>query len=244
MRASSSTNQEMPTGADTYSSAMSDANNYMGWILDAIAPAVKAPVLEIGVGHGSYTEQLRTRGEYVGVDIDQASVDLAKRLYPELRFHVADITQSEFVDDVGAESVNSVVCLNVIEHIPDDRLAVANLARVLKSGGNLAIVVPALNLLFNDLDRLAGHLRRYRTQEVRQLLVAAGLTPVRVNYFNPIGGLGWLANRLVRHQSLNDAAVNGQIRAFDRWVVPASRAVDPITRGFFGQSVIAIGRKP
>jgi hypothetical protein len=74
-------------------------------------------------------------------------------------------------------------------------------------------------------------------------LTAAGLEVVRCDYFNSIGGLGWLANRALRHGSLNDSAVNSQISLFDRWLVPLSRWADPATRKLFGQSVIAIGQK-
>jgi SAM-dependent methyltransferase len=234
----------VPTGADTYSSAMSDARNYISWMLESFDEVIQPPTLEIGVGHGSYAEVLQQRGEYVGVDIDAASVEAARRRFPALTFHPADITQQSFVDAVGEERFSSIVCLNVLEHVGDHSTAVANLARVLRPGGHLAIVVPALSLLMNDLDRLAGHLRRYRSAEVRDLLRDAGLDVLRADYFNPIGGLGWLANRLVTHKSLNDDAVNSQIRLFDRWATPVSRAVDPLTRRFFGQSVLAIGRKP
>jgi hypothetical protein len=75
-------------------------------------------------------------------------------------------------------------------------------------------------------------------------MVQAGLEPVRADYFNPLGGFGWWANRFVRHRSLNDTAVNSQITLFDRWLVPISRGLDPVTRALFGQSVLAIGRKP
>lgn len=244
MNNSQSTLRDVLTGAETYSSAMSDAKNYINWIVGEFDAVLAPPILEIGVGHGSYAEILRSYGDYVGVDIDAWSVELARRRFTESRFHAADITQSAFVDLVGEGQMGCVVCLNVLEHIDDHQSAVTNLGRVLRPGGHLAIIVPALPILTNDLDRLAGHLRRYRTDEVEQLVRIAGLATVRRSYFNPVGGLGWLANRLVRHTSLNDAAVNGQIRLFDKWAVPVSRAIDPFTRTFFGQSVLMIARKP
>lgn len=235
---------DLLTGSETYSSAMSDAKNYMRWLIGEFKSVLAPPILEIGVGHGSYAEVLHPLGEYIGVDIDETSVAQARDRFPNLKFHVADITQNDFVDQIGAGRVGSIVCLNVLEHIDDHQAAMNNLGRVLRPGGILAIIVPALSVLTNDLDRLAGHLRRYKTSEVRDLAVKAGLEPIRIDYFNPVGGVGWMANRLVSHGSLNDAAVNGQIRLFDRWAIPVSRAVDPLTRRFFGQSVIAIVRKP
>lgn len=234
----------LPSGDATYSSAMADATRYMNWILESFAAYLQAPVLEIGVGHGSYAAELRTLGMYHGVDIDEDSVRTARQRFPDLSFAVADITSKNFVEQFSSLGIQSVVCLNVLEHIDADNLALDNLARILVSGGHALIVVPALPLLFNDLDRLAGHCRRYYRQEMRRKLKAAGLRPVRVDYFNPVGGVGWLVNRLKHHRSLNDTAVNAQITFFDRYLVPISRACDPLTRAVFGQSVIAVGRKP
>lgn len=240
---SSEASAAMPTGSETYSSAMADATNYISWLLGAFGENLRAPILEIGVGHGSYAHLLRERGPYMGVDIDDDSVSLARQRFPDLRFEQADITTSEFVERFSSEGIRTVVCLNVVEHIPDHQTAVSNLARILAPGGRLLLIVPALPALFNDLDRLAGHLRRYRRRDVRGLLTAAGLHAERVDYFNPVGGAGWWVNRLMTHRSLNDTAVNAQIALFDKWAIPLSRSVDPLTRRFFGQSVIAIGCK-
>lgn len=233
-----------PSGDETYSSAMADAKNYMAWLIEAFGPYIAAPVLEVGVGHGSYAEMLRGLGPYVGVDYDRRSVEAARQRFPDLAFHEADITADAFLETFNGRQFRSVVCLNVLEHVPNDSQAVANLGKALAPGGHLLIIVPALNALYNDLDRLAGHLRRYRREEVRALMEAAGLEVVRADYFNPVGGLGWWANRLKRHGSLNDTAVNSQITLFDRVFVPVSKAMDPATRKIFGQSVIAIGKRP
>jgi SAM-dependent methyltransferase len=223
---------------------MADARNYMAWILTAFGAYLSGPVLEIGVGHGSYASELRAHGRYMGVDVDIKSVADASERFPDLDFAVADITSPGFAETVARNGFRSIVCLNVLEHIDDHLQAVKNLARALVREGHLLVIVPALPELYNDLDRLAGHHRRYRRNEVRDLMVQAGLVPVRADYFNPVGGLGWWANRLLRYGSLNDTAVNSQISLFDRWLVPISRGLDPVTRTFFGQSVLAIGRKP
>lgn len=232
-----------PRGAETYSSAMADAKNYIAWILASFSDYLAAPVLEIGVGHGSYASVLRGYGDYIGIDIDPASVEEGRQQFPGLDLRVSDITRPEFVALANERKVRTIVCLNVIEHIEDDRKAVTNLARALQPGGHLLVIVPALELLFNDLDRMAGHHRRYTRAQMRSRLADAGLEIVRCDYFNSIGGLGWLANRALRHGSLNDKAVNSQILLFDKWLVPLSRLADPATRKVFGQSVIAVGRK-
>src|SRR5882757_3976386 len=89
------------SGAETYSSAMADARNYMAWILDAFGPYLSGPVLEIGVGHGSYASELRAHGPYMGVDVDIKSVADARERYPDLDFAVADITSPGFPETLA-----------------------------------------------------------------------------------------------------------------------------------------------
>jgi hypothetical protein len=80
--------------------------------------------------------------------------------------------------------------------------------------------------------------------EVRALLQRAGAEVLMVEYFNPVGGVGWWLNRFLPHRSLESRQVQGQVQLFDRYVLPVSRTVNPVTHRFFGQSVIAAGRKP
>ena len=117
------------------------------------------------------------------------------------------------------------------------------MANALSTGGHLLILVPALQQLYGDLDRLAGHYRRYHKSSMLKACGGAPIEILKLCYFNPIGGLAWWVNSLARHESLDDGAVNAQIRIFDKYVLPASRLIDPLTREFFGQSLICIARK-
>lgn len=233
----------LKTGADTYSSAIADAQNYMQWVVDQFQPYLKGQIVEVGFGHGHYSAVLSEFGDYWGLDHDRDSVENAKKAMLGRQFAVCDILVREQLRSLFPQGVDAVFNINVLEHIEDDAHAISNLVDVLKLGGHLLISVPAHMLLYNDLDRLAGHFRRYTTRRLRELLSNQPVEIVRLNYFNPIGGLGWLANRLKRHNSLNDSAVNGQIVLFDKYVVPLSRALDPLSRNFFGQSVICIARR-
>jgi hypothetical protein len=135
------------------------------------------------------------------------------------------------------------VCCNVIEHIEDDNRAVGNLANALTAGGHLLILVPALQQLYGELDRLAGHYRRYDKPMMLKACAGAPIEILELRYFNSIGGLAWWVNRFAKHRSLDAGAVNAQIRIFDKYILPISRMVDPLTRGFFGQSLICVARR-
>jgi hypothetical protein len=78
---------------------------------------------------------------------------------------------------------------------------------------------------------------------MERLIGACDAQIVKLCYFNPVGALGWSTNSLTSHRSLNSDAVNKQIELFDKYLVPISRSLDPLTRRFFGQSVTCVVRR-
>ena len=231
------------SGAETYSSAMASAYRYMDWMLSPFRPYLRGDVVEIGIGHGSYYEALAPVCNYHGIDIDARSVAEAKLRFPAGKFAEADILEPRFLDGILPGGADAIVTLNVLEHVEDDAAAVKNLVDALKPGGHLMVNVPALMPLYNDMDRLAGHHRRYHLRDFERLLAPLPVKVEKLCYFNPIGGLGWWANKFRRHESLNSGEVNGQIVIFEKYILPFSRALDPVTRGFFGQSLICIAAR-
>jgi SAM-dependent methyltransferase len=236
------TNTAYKTGADTYSVAIESADNYTRWIIDTFQPWFGRHLLEVGLGHGGYRRFLPLGTDYVGADIDAGSVQRARQRHADGHYVVADITDANFVSRLPAGGVDSVLCVNVLEHIERDADAVRNLLGALKPGGHLLILVPAFNQLYSDLDRMAGHLRRYTAADIPRLVGTEAET-IRVHYFNAVGGIGWWMNKALRHNSLNDKAVNGQIALFDRYAVPVARILDPLARRWFGQSLVCVVRK-
>jgi len=231
------------TGAETYSSAIADAHNYMRWLVSQFDPYLRGTILEIGIGHGSYCSLLRYRGQYLGVDIDQESVAAARTRFPGVPFAQCDILQRAALSSLVPNGADAVVSINVLEHIEKDEEALANVIHVIKQGGHLLLSVPALMMLYNELDRLAGHCRRYSTRRLREIIRRHPLEIVRLDYMNPIGGFGWWMNSITRPNSLDSDAINRQIRLFDRYVIPISKSLEPLFRSFFGQSVICVARR-
>jgi len=221
---------------------MEGANRYNRWIVSAFRPYVGRELLEVGIGHGGFRALLATPG-YVGADIDAELVLHARAAVPNVDLVVADVAAPGFGNALGGRRFDTVLCVNVLEHVRQQEAGLANMMAALNPGGHLLLFVPAFSALYNDLDRLAGHVRRYRKAEVRQLLVDAGAHVVTSEYFNAVGAIGWWANRFLSHETLESGAVDGQVRFFDRWVLPISRAINPVTRHFFGQSVLAVARK-
>ncbi|MGH9198247.1 MAG: methyltransferase, partial [Acidimicrobiia bacterium] len=132
--------------------------------------------------------------------------------------------------------IDTVIALNVLEHIPDDRGALQSMRDMLISGGRVVVLVPAMRALYGSLDKGLGHVRRYDAGALRRLFDDADLLIDRVFFFNMVGALGWFANSRL----LGVARIpKSQVQWFDR-LVPCLRAEDFLPRPF-GQSLIAVG---
>ena len=222
----------------TYSSAIEYADNYTSWILSRLEPFIGKRVLEVGLGHGAYRRHLPPLEFYAGIDIDADAVEEARRQYPNDVFFCGDVADGTIVRRLNGASVDTVLCVNVLEHIEDDARAIREMISTLSIGGHLLLFLPAFEALFSDMDRLAGHWRRYSRGDLSRLVSGLRARVVVGEYFNPIGGVGWWTNKFVKHDSLDDASINRQIAVFDRWIVPISKLLDPLTRSVFGQSLI------
>src|SRR6266540_2852678 len=230
-------------GSLTFSSSMEAARNYNHWVVAAFEPFFGRSVLEIGVGHGGFYEHLPPVEEYIGLDLDADLVERCRERYPDLRFVQGDIADGDLPARLADARIDTVLCANVLEHVDDDASAVENLLKLLTPGGHLLLFVPAFGRLYTTLDRLAGHRRRYTKAAVAVLIPPSAGEILRLEYFNPLGAVGWWLNGLVRHHSLESKEVTSQVRFFDTYLVPISKLLNPLTRSAFGQSVVCAVRK-
>jgi SAM-dependent methyltransferase len=211
------------------------ADRFNRWVLSRFERHLGEDVLEVGCGLGNFTVLMAARGHRVtGIDIDPAYVETArKRLAGFAGVYVAcgDATAADW-----SERFDTVVALDVVEHIEDDCAFLARLARVLKPGGKLVVKVPAAPSLMSTLDRVVGHHRRYDKRSLNETFRAAGLAPLSLSHFNVAGTLGWWLNGKV----LKRATPPGeQVKAFET-LVPLFRAAESIVPPPFGLSLIGI----
>jgi len=209
------------------------AAGYAAWIFELCAPHLHGRVLEVGAGHGTFTELIAGRVDEV------VATDLSERCAAILDERFASDPKVSVVcgglEEIGDRGLfDSVVVINVLEHIEDDRAALDTLAGLLRPGGALILWVPAFEALYSDFDRRVGHVRRYRSEELRAKVETAGLEVTESRYVNPVGGLAWLVTAKWLRRTPTDA---GPVRIFDRYFVPWLRRVDRHFHPPFGQSV-------
>jgi SAM-dependent methyltransferase len=216
---------------------LDDAQQYAAWIFDLFSPYLSGRALEVGAGHGTFTELIAGHCESVlATDLsDRCARVLESRFFGDGRVSVACGT----IEDLALRGpFDCAVLINVLEHIEDDQGALASLAEMLADGGRLLLWVPAFEFLYSDFDRRIGHVRRYRVQELRSKVERTGLHVVRARYVNPVGGLAWLVTARLLGRTPTD---KGAVDIFDRYFVPWLRGLDRHLHPPFGQSVFLAG---
>jgi glycosyltransferase involved in cell wall biosynthesis/phospholipid N-methyltransferase len=185
---------------DAFGSAMlarlSRAPTFNQWMADVIKPHCGQKVLEIGSGVGNLTAELIPRREYVATDINPLYLDSLEALRigkPYLRTQHTDVTRPETFP-LAEGGFDTVICLNVIEHIEDDRAALRNIRDALGPGGTAIILVPQGAWNYGSLDEVLGHCRRYSKESLHALAGDAGFEVKELIEFNRMGTPAWFLN--------------------------------------------------
>ena len=222
--------------------ALAAAPRFNAWMAGAIRPYLGERILEIGSGIGNLTRELIPRRRcYVATDIDPEHLArLATRFQhrPNLQIRHCDLSRQQDFTALD-RAMDSVVCLNVLEHVEDDLAGLRHIFSTLRPGGRAVILVPHGQEIYGTLDKVLGHYRRYSKDELRAKMEQAGFRVVQMLDFNRISRPGWyVAGRILRRTTLGRL----QMKIFDRFVWLWKR-LDPHLP-WPPTSIIGIGEKP
>jgi glycosyltransferase involved in cell wall biosynthesis/ubiquinone/menaquinone biosynthesis C-methylase UbiE len=211
------------------------------WMAETIRPFVGSRVLELGAGIGNLTRQLSPRRKrYVASDIDAEHLARLRNRFqnrPNLQIEHCDLTNPEdFVP--FAQQMDTVICLNVVEHVGDDQLALSNIASTLAEGGRAIVLVPQGQSIYGTLDEVLGHYRRYSEADLRNKMEQAGMRLEKMIRFNRVTRPAWFINgRIFKKRTFG----RFQLWVFDR-MVWLWRRIDSLLP-WNPVSIIAIGVK-
>lgn len=229
------------TGRGLEDSSGANQRRYRAFQLEMIEPHCGPSVLEVGAGLGEFASQFHGLQRHVVTDLDpQAVAAMAARFAdrPEVEARTFDLAGGAI--DIG-EPVSSIVAINVLEHLEDDRGALRSLASMVEPGGRIVLWVPGYMQLYGDFDRAVGHVRRYTPTTLTAAIRGAGLRPSGVRPVNLLGGVAWWAT--VRRGGVGTPKP-ALVRTYDRFVVPVTRAVERRFVPPFGQSVLGVAVVP
>lgn len=226
--------------------AMSFAVNYHRWIFEEISAYLGKSIIEVGAGIGSFSEMLLENGP------DTLSLVEPSGLYGQLaetfasNGHRTDIDTYHAIfadvrDEIAAKSVpDSIIYINVLEHIEDDQGELKLIHQTLEDGGKCLLFVPALQALYGNFDRKLGHFRRYRKRELEDKCEAAGFKILKSTYFDFAGVMPWFVKyRLLGSEELGGGAVD----LYDRLVVPIVKKIESAIKVPIGKNILLIAEK-
>lgn len=217
-----------------------EAKNYRKYEFDTVAPYVGRSLLEIGSGLGHFSEQFLPRLDRLVVsDNDPYCLDqLRKRYASDPSVEVLDLALPMQIP--VSEPVDTVVMMNVLEHVADDVKALQCLAEATAPGGRIVIWVPGYMQLYGEFDRKVGHVTRYTPKTLGSSIERAGLQPEVVRPINFVGGVAWWLTVRKRGVTYPDPRI---VKIYDRVVVPITRLIDK-AHPPFGQTVLGVARVP
>ena len=202
------------------------APRFTKWMADVIRPYVGNRVLELGAGIGNLTLQFVPRTLYWASDINPLYLTYLENLSQNRPYLRVGFTDGEKGDSYPQEGkFDTVICLNVVEHLADDETALKNIRNVLEEGGRAIILVPCGPWLFGTLDEVLGHQRRYTRKQLTELAQRGGFHLQKLIPFNRVGVIAWWLNgRLLRRKTFGLWQVKmlnlltPLFRRVDRWL--------------------------
>lgn len=216
------------------------ARNWKAYVASLIKPHIQGSVLEVGAGIGTNFRLLRPghNGRWLSIEPDTScyrtlciAMETKGSDFSALNCTIADVDDDRVFD--------TVLYLDVLEHIEDDCGELRCAAHHLRSGGKLVVLAPAIPRLYSEFDRAIGHFRRYNRSSLLSI-VPAEFAIVKNQYIDVVGMAANLLNRLMLWQQQPTAA---QIRLWDRVMVPASRLLDAVLLHCAGKSILLVAQK-
>jgi glycosyltransferase involved in cell wall biosynthesis len=220
--------------------SMRRAKGLNRWILRQFHAFLGDRVLEAGCGIGNFTELLLDRRRLICVDNDPLYVEMLNwRLghLENVRTLKFDLADAAAYAQVKGERVDTIVCLNVLEHIKADEDVLRAYYDLLEPGGHAIILVPAHMWLYGPCDAAIGHERRYTQVELHAKMQKAGFEIVQMGEFNRLGVPGWWLNKQLGRRDINPR----QMRLFE-WLLPVAKGAEALKLGP-GLSLIGVGQK-
>jgi 2-polyprenyl-3-methyl-5-hydroxy-6-metoxy-1,4-benzoquinol methylase len=227
--------------------SMAFARRYHGWILDVFRPFLGKHIVEVGAGSGSFSKLLLETGPE-RLDAIEPSVNLfpllAKRLDSVDSRQIGYAHKGTLSDT--AESIrragrpDSVIYVNVLEHIEDDDRELHAMHSLLQPGGHALIFAPAHRWLMGSMDHQLGHHRRYTKASLIEKCRAAGFSIRLSSYFDMLGIIPWWVQYCVLHSKTMEPAA---VRFYDRYVIPVSQFLQRAIHPPLGRNIILVAEK-
>ena len=212
-----------------------NAHNWKRYFSGKISNHIRGDVLEVGSGICANTNFLKNDNvsSWTCLEPDQNLINEVAKRDSDINFINGTIN-----DLSSNQKFDTIIYIDVLEHIEEDSKEVINSYNLLKDGGELIVLSPSYQYLFSPFDSSVGHFRRYDKGSISKLHPQA--TPVKCFYLDSLGVLLSLANKLILKSG---SPTHQQIQFWDRVVVLVSKFLDKIIGYSFGKSIVCIWKR-
>lgn len=226
-----------PSATNTLES-MSQAIWYNQWTLQKFKQNLRGDILEVGCGIGNFTNTLASFGKVWAFDINNEYVKQTKKLVlGKVLVGFGDVENGKYF--FNDQKFDTVVCLNVLEHIKSDSAALNNLFKLLKREGRLILLVPAHQFLYGEIDKSIGHFRRYTKSQLISKLKQIGFKIVSLRSLNFLGALGWfIAGKVLKLNTVGET----NIKIFNL-IAPFILSLEDLFEPPIGTSILIVAEK-
>ncbi|MBI4036758.1 class I SAM-dependent methyltransferase [Candidatus Daviesbacteria bacterium] len=228
----------MTVGEETLES-MSLASGYNDWILKRFKRYLHGDILEVGCGIGNFTQNLSEYGKVTAIDINKEYIEgLRLTNVRSIYYGLGDIEKGRYFFG-NNRYFDTIICLNVLEHIKNDVEALKNLYRLLKPNGTLVLLVPGHEFIYGEIDKNIEHFRRYDKNSLVGNLRALGFSITNARRLNLLGAVGWfISGKILKNKEVGKVKVG----VFNL-LSPIFLFIEQFIETPFGTSVLIIARK-
>lgn len=225
------------TGTSTLES-MSQAGFYNKWILNKFKKYLKGEILEVGCGIGNFTKTLSQYGKVTAIDIDDYLIKTAnENVQSAIQTGYGDIEKGKYF--FKDKQFDTIVCINVLEHIKDDTTSLRNIQKLLKKNGNLILLVPIYDFLYSEIDKAVHHYRRYNPKTLIKKIEETGFTIILSRKLNFLGAIGWLiSGKILKNKQITE----NKIKIFNL-IAPFFLKLEDLFEPLISTSVLIIAQK-
>lgn len=218
--------------------SMSQAVWYNKWTVKKFESFLKGDILEIGCGIGNFTNFLKKYGNVWAIDVVDSYIKQTSQIVGGgINVGFGDIEKGKYF--FTKQKFDTIVCLNVLEHIKDDKKALENMYGLLNKNGQLVLLVPAFDFLMGEIDRSIGHIRRYKKGVLEKNLEGIGFKIIKNRILNLLGAIGWwISSRLFSTNKINES----NIKIFNL-IAPLILPVEDLFEPPLGTSILIIAQK-
>jgi ubiquinone/menaquinone biosynthesis C-methylase UbiE len=215
------------------------AVNWKTYFAAEIRPYIGNRVLEVGTGIGATTRLLNSGSaqKWVLLEPDPALASILQQKLSDRQLYPNCELRTQTVFDINdSEKFDTIIYIDVLEHIENDRRELERAFELLEPGGRLIVLSPAFQFLFSPFDKAIGHYRRYSARTLKEA-APSSFKLKKMKYLDSVGMFASLANRMLLRQSY---PTEKQVRAWDRWMIPVSKLADKLFFYSFGKSILGV----